>query len=147
MRVCACGCGESLEGRRPQARYFEGGCRAKASRALREAHIAKTLSGPTPAVAVPVPAVAARDSTGTAFTATAAAEVAIAAADTHKRPHRDRDPLPARANRTETAHNPSDGMSVYIGGPCSDELRCKYRHRFTTGPWTCAWNHPRYSSR
>lgn len=29
MRVCACGCGRSLEGRRPEARYATDKCRAR----------------------------------------------------------------------------------------------------------------------
>lgn len=32
-RVCACGCGRSLVGRRPQARYHDGACRARHARA------------------------------------------------------------------------------------------------------------------
>jgi hypothetical protein len=32
-RVCACGCGSSLEGRRENAHYFDGACRVRAHRA------------------------------------------------------------------------------------------------------------------
>jgi hypothetical protein len=32
-RLCKCGCGRSLEGRRPQAVYFGGACRAAHARA------------------------------------------------------------------------------------------------------------------
>lgn len=49
-------------------------------------------------------------------------------------------------NRTETAPRTPDDVSPFIGGPCADELCCVYRHRFATGPWTCARNHPRYDS-
>lgn len=31
MRTCACGCGASMEGRRPNARYHSDACRAYAS--------------------------------------------------------------------------------------------------------------------
>jgi hypothetical protein len=35
-RVCACGCGRSLEGRRANAVYFDGACRVRAHRARRK---------------------------------------------------------------------------------------------------------------
>ena len=37
VRVCACGCGASLEGRRANARYFDGACRVRAHRAQKAA--------------------------------------------------------------------------------------------------------------
>lgn len=32
---------------------------------------------------------------------------------------------------------------AFIGGPCQDSNRCRYWRRHATGPWTCAYNHPR----
>jgi hypothetical protein len=37
-RLCACGCGALLEGKRPQAVYLNGACRARASRARGKGH-------------------------------------------------------------------------------------------------------------
>lgn len=54
--------------------------------------------------------------------------------------------LPAPAVVPEpivVAPAPSD----FIGGPCSDPLRCAHFMRRPTGPWTCAWNHPRIGER
>lgn len=119
MRACQW-CGASLEGRRPQARYHTGACRAAASRA-RQTHRASTDA--------PVETSSLADSTLTGVERAGC----VTPADTHQ-------------NRTETAHGRPGNSSRYVGGPCSDELRCDYRHRFAAGPWTCAWNHPRYDS-
>jgi hypothetical protein len=54
-RVCACGCGGSLEGRRANAVYFDGRCRVRAHRA-RKAHTLPRTWGSTDVTVTEAPA-------------------------------------------------------------------------------------------
>jgi hypothetical protein len=42
-----------------------------------------------------------------------------------------------------TSRAPDVARSVFVGGPCPDQSRCRYRHRRANGPWTCDSCHPR----
>jgi hypothetical protein len=46
----------------------------------------------------------------------------------------------ATASSRVTASEPA-----YLGGPCTDTLRCAHSLRFPNGPWTCEACHPRGS--
>ncbi|MEA2199444.1 MAG: hypothetical protein QOI89_40 [Solirubrobacteraceae bacterium] len=35
----------------------------------------------------------------------------------------------------------------FVGGACPDPTHCEHRWRHATGPWSCAYNHPRQGSR
>lgn len=53
-RVCACGCGGSLDGRRASARYFDGACRVRAHRARRTSPRPETRAGADVTVTAPL---------------------------------------------------------------------------------------------
>jgi hypothetical protein len=42
-----------------------------------------------------------------------------------------------------TSRAPDVARSVFVGGPCPDQSRCRYWHRRANGPWTCDACHPR----
>jgi hypothetical protein len=106
-------CGASIDGRRPQAKFCSGSCRASASRqrAAERASTVKPLVNPATA-------------NGTA-----------------QKPHGGT--MRPDAGTSETVGQEVNQVQALLEPLCPDARHCKHWLRFPTGPWSCEHNHPR----